>query len=76
MLNNPRTIMAAGVALGSALAYGIFRRYRATFSSVDAEPQDPFYSLNGVRVTAGVEKPLEYTEVDGIKVTRVGPGRL
>ena len=76
MLNSSRTVMAAGVAIGSALAYGIFRRYRATLSSGEAEPVDRFFSLNGVRVTVGAEKPLDYTEVDGIKLTRIGPDRL
>ena len=74
-MSNPRVILAAGVAVGSALAYGIFRRYKATFAP-EEEPGERFYSVNGVRVTAGEEPELDYIEVDGIKLTRVGPDRL
>ena len=74
-MSNPRVILAAGVAVGSALAYGILRRYKATFTP-DEEPGERFYSLNGVRVTAGQDADLDYIEVDGIKLTRVGPDRL
>lgn len=75
MINNPRALMAAGVTVGSALAYGIYRRYRSTFTA-EAPPTERFYTLNGIRVTAGQAQPLDYQDVDGIKLTRVGPDRL
>ena len=74
-MNYSRPLMAAGVALGSALAYSIYRRYRAAHV-VSEEPEDPFYELNGVRVTAGSAQPLSYIDVDGIKLTRIGKNRL
>jgi hypothetical protein len=76
MLNNPRTLLTAGVAVGGALAWGIYRRYRATFATNTDQPGERFYSLHGIRVTAGAEAPLDYTDIDGIKLTRIGPKRL
>lgn len=74
-MSNPRVILAAGAAVGGALAYGILRRYKATFSKQEPDGER-FYALHGVRVTAGQDAELDYIDVDGIKLTRVGRGRL
>lgn len=75
-MSSPRVILAAGVAAGSALAYGIFRRYKAARAQPGAEAGERFYDLHGVRVTAGQQAELGYIDVDGIKLTKIGRDRL